>query len=134
MSKKLTEQPGEIGYCKPPIQHRFKKGQSGNPRGRPRGANSMDRLLQEELKRLITISENGKRKKISRGEAIIRQLINKALQGEPRSQKLILDRLTPSPESEDPRAKAEIEATAQRFTKMLNEVAAIKSARAYESS
>ena len=46
-----------------------------------------------------------------------------------------LNELSPySPENEDPRAKAEIEATFQHFAKMLNEVAAIKSARAYESS
>ena len=27
-----------VGYGKPPAEYRFKKGQSGNPRGRPRKA------------------------------------------------------------------------------------------------
>ena len=60
---------------------------------------------------------------------MVKQLIRKALQGDARSLKLILD-LPSSSESEDPYAKAEVEATVKAFTAALNEVAAMKSARA----
>jgi hypothetical protein len=40
------------GYGKPPAEHRFRKGQSGNPKGRPKGSTSkratVKRVLLEE--------------------------------------------------------------------------------------
>ena len=35
----------KVGYKKPPLHSRFKKGQSGNPRGRPRGAKNFSSVL-----------------------------------------------------------------------------------------
>lgn len=50
----------EVGYRKPPRQHRFRKGQSGNPRGRPAGAKGLKTDLNQVLAKIRTIVVNGK--------------------------------------------------------------------------
>ena len=39
----------EIGYGRPPKHTQFKKGQSGNPEGRPKGIKSLSTELDDEL-------------------------------------------------------------------------------------
>jgi hypothetical protein len=81
----------EVGYGKPPRYTRFKKGQSGNPRGRPCGAKNLSTLLSEALNELVIVAENGRRRKITKRKAIITQLVNRASKGDPRDTKLLLD-------------------------------------------
>src|SRR5215469_15592455 len=50
----------EVGYGKPPRHTRFKKGQSGNPRGRPCGSKNLKTLLSEALSEPVIITENGR--------------------------------------------------------------------------
>src|SRR3954468_21576956 len=68
----------EVGYGRPPRRTRFEKGQSGNPRGRPPGAKSLKALLSEALDQSVTVTENGKRRKVTKREAIITQLVNRS--------------------------------------------------------
>ena len=88
--------PGEsdysVGYGRPPAHTRFVKGRSGNPRGRPRGK-SLARLLQEALAAPVTVETDGRRHDTSIGEAVIDQLIERALNADLRSTKLLLDTL-----------------------------------------
>jgi hypothetical protein len=51
----------EVGHGKPPRHTRFKKGQSGNPRGRPKGSKNLPTLLTEALNEPVVVAENGKR-------------------------------------------------------------------------
>jgi Family of unknown function (DUF5681) len=81
----------EVGYGKPPRDTRFKKGQSGNPRGRPSGAKNLSTLLSEALNELVIVAENGRRRKITKRQAIITQLVNRAAKGDSRDTKLLLD-------------------------------------------
>jgi hypothetical protein len=81
----------EIGYGKPPRGCGFKKGQSGNPRGRPPGSKNLTTLLNETLNETVTITENGRRRKITKREAVIKQLVNKSASADARSLKILLD-------------------------------------------
>ncbi len=56
----------------------FKKGASGNPRGRPKGAKNQATLLEAIVNALIPVTENGRKKMISKREAALIQLANKA--------------------------------------------------------
>ena len=77
----------EVGYGKPPRYAGFKKGQSGNPRGRPPGSKNLTTLLNEP----VTITENGRRRKITKRDAVIKQLVNKSASADARSLKILLD-------------------------------------------
>lgn len=76
----------EIGYRRPPAATRFKKGQSGNPKGRPKGSSNLLTILERELSQAIVVSENGRKKTITRLEAIGKRLISDALQGDRKAQ------------------------------------------------
>jgi hypothetical protein len=62
-----ADDPGDykVGYRRPPLETRFKKGQSGNPAGRPR-PRSLVALLFRELDRRIEVKQGGKRRRVSR--------------------------------------------------------------------
>ena len=66
---------------KPPREHQFKKGQSGNPRGRPKGSQNFRTLLQRELDRQITATNNGREVRMTKREAMAKRLVGEALKG-----------------------------------------------------
>jgi hypothetical protein len=80
------DDPGyEVGYGKPPQSTQFKKGKSGNPKGRPKASKNVGTMLEEIFYRKIPITENGNRREVPMLEAIFRQLANGAAKGEMRS-------------------------------------------------
>ena len=81
----------EVGYGKPPRHTRFKKGQSGNPRGRPSGSKNLATVLSEALNELVIVAENGGRRKITKRQAIITQLVNQSAKADWRATKILLD-------------------------------------------
>lgn len=72
----------EVGYGKPPAHTQFKKGKSGNPRGRPKGSISLAKRMQQELGEKVTISENGRQRTVTKFVAASKQIINRAVQGD----------------------------------------------------
>jgi hypothetical protein len=72
----------QIGYRRPPLSGRFKKGTSGNPKGRPRGSRNFLTLLKQELAQSIVVNENGKKKTITRLQAMVKRIVADALQGD----------------------------------------------------
>ena len=82
-----------VSYGKPPRHTRFTQGQSGNPRGRARGAKNLKTLLIETLNELVVVAENGRRRTINKRHAFIKQIVNHAVKGNWRAAKLLLDTL-----------------------------------------
>jgi hypothetical protein len=73
------------GYKKPPPHTRFQKGQSGNPKGRAKGSRNALTLLEQILHTQIRVTESGRTRKISKLEAALIQLVNKAVAGDLRA-------------------------------------------------
>jgi hypothetical protein len=88
-SKPERPKTTRVGYCNPPAHTRFKAGQSGNPQGRPKGTLSMATVLERTLREQVVINENGKRKTITKLEAAIKQLTDKAASGELKALQLL---------------------------------------------
>ncbi|MEQ8903426.1 MAG: DUF5681 domain-containing protein [Roseovarius sp.] len=72
----------DVGYGKPPKHSQFQKGQSGNPKGRPKGSKNISTILKEQLYRKVTITENGRHKQITVIDAIFRRVSKSALEGD----------------------------------------------------
>jgi hypothetical protein len=88
-AKPPNSNPATVGYCNPPEHTRFKKGQSGNPKGRPKGTLNMATVLERTLREKVVISENGGRRTVTKLEAALMQLIDKAASGELKALQLL---------------------------------------------
>jgi hypothetical protein len=89
------------GYGKPPRQHQFRPGQSGNPKGRPKGAKNAATLLQEILGRRIDVRTGSTVRKMTVLEAILTRFAESALKGDTKSAAFLLQRYdAPEPPDE----------------------------------
>ncbi len=80
----------EVGYRKPPQRTRYQKGQSGNPKGRPRGSRSSATMLKETLSERVEVRENGRIRTVTKKELILRYAVNKAATGDSRAREFLL--------------------------------------------
>lgn len=78
-----------VGYGRPPDATRFKKGQSGNPKGRPKGRKSVGKIFRDALHRTIEVREADRVRTMSKIEAV--STLNKALKGDHRSFAKLMD-------------------------------------------
>ncbi len=79
-----------VGYGRPPKETQFVAGQSGNPRGRPRGARGVGDLLGDLIRQKIPVTDNGKTRKMPVFEVMLRRLLNDAMRGDAKAVKLFL--------------------------------------------
>ena len=90
-----------VGYGRPPTATRFKHGHSGNPKGRPKGSKNFSTHFEEELSQQVTLVENGKRRRMTKRQALAKQLTNKALSNDARAAALVLDHIRRTEASSD---------------------------------
>jgi hypothetical protein len=100
------ERDYEVGYGKPPRHSRFRKGRSGNPRGRPSGSKNLSTLLSDALDEPVIVVENGRREKISKREAIVTQLVNRSAKADLKATQILLGMLRDLESRADPGSAA----------------------------
>lgn len=88
--KNTPSKPYEVGYAKPPEHSRFAKGTSGNPKGRPKGSLNLATAINRALREKITVVENGRRKSMTKLDAAVIQMVNKAVKGDSKSMSQML--------------------------------------------
>jgi hypothetical protein len=89
----VSAAPEKVGRGHPPREHRFKPGQSGNPKGRRKGCKNEATLLRDLLDDTkLSLRVGGKTKKISVREAILRRMIEDAMKGDIKSAQFLLNR------------------------------------------
>lgn len=72
----------DVGYKKPPRHSQFKPGKSGNPAGRPKGKKNLKTLLEQRLRKTVTIMEKGRKKTLTMGELVVAKLVADAASGD----------------------------------------------------
>ena len=82
---------GGVGYKTPPVHSRFKKGTSGNPKGRPKGSGSIAGLIDKVFNGLVHATVQGQRRRMRKIEAILFQVASKAMAGDPQAIKLAIE-------------------------------------------
>ncbi len=93
----------EVGKGRPPRPTRWKPGQSGNPKGRPKGSRNVSAVLLDVIRQRVPVTENGKTRQLPALEVMLRRLANDAMRNDPRALKLVLslvDRYADAPEAE----------------------------------
>ncbi len=74
-----------VGYGKPPMKRRFKSGESGNRRGRPRGSKNHKTIVKEIMNEMHVVTEDGRRQRRSKLELMLLALRNLAAAGNVRA-------------------------------------------------
>ena len=86
----MAKRDYEVGYGKPPIATRFQKGKSGNPSGRPRGRRNLAATLLAVLNEPVMVTEQGRRKRMTKLEATFKQLVNRSIAGDLAATRLLV--------------------------------------------
>lgn len=89
---KPRKRRSDVGYGRPPREHQFKPGQSGNPKGRKKGAKNEKTIFDERLNRKVLVREGGKVKHLPVIEVIISRVIESASRGDLKAIELLLKR------------------------------------------
>jgi len=105
----------EARYRQPPKATRFKPGQSGNPSGRPKAAKRLLSELEAALSAPVTIKVGARKRRVSKMQAAVKSLADRAASGDPLVLRLLLAELrhAESRASEEPAVQETLSATDQ---------------------
>jgi uncharacterized protein DUF5681 len=87
----MTKKDDPVGYGKPPKHTQFKPGQSGNPKGRPKGIQNLNTDLEQELAVKILVTEGGAQQETTKQRAMLKSLFAKALNGDVRASGVLIN-------------------------------------------
>jgi DNA phosphorothioation-dependent restriction protein DptG len=97
----------KVGYGRPPRKMQFKRGQSGNPKGRPKKIPDLSELIGEELESTRYVEIDNKRVKLTVKRLLVKQFIRLAIKGHAKA-------LFPALEAADKHQKAAAKREAQK--------------------
>lgn len=110
------DEDDQVGYGRPPRHSRFKPGQSGNPRGRPKGARNLHSQIFTELMSPIAVTIDGQRQRMSPIMVVFKQLAAKGMKGDIKAARLLVDFIEQhSPELLTPASPAHATASDQQI-------------------
>jgi hypothetical protein len=115
--------PYEVGFGKPPKRTQFKKGRSGNPKGRPRKKPDLYSELTKVLRENVTITVDGQQEKVTVQQALLRRLRDEALRGELWAPKLLQKVVAALPESGSESGPVDMQAIGAKFDRLMAESA-----------
>jgi hypothetical protein len=81
----------DVGYKRPPIEHQFKSGQSGNPHGRPKSSEDFLETAKRVLNEPVRISQAGRTMRMSTIKAMFKRSCIAAIKGDRRAVKVVFD-------------------------------------------
>ena len=84
LSSGTSETTYAVGYRKPPAYSQFKPGESGNPKGRKKGAQGMKTLAKQMLTERISVRTAGGTRKMTRMDALLHKMVELGMKGNPR--------------------------------------------------
>ncbi len=126
----MSKQDYLVGYKKPPQHTQFQKGQSGNPSGKVKGRKSYRTEFLEELGEKVTVSENGRSRKLSKQTLVIKLMVADAVNGNARAREQLLrligqiDTFEASSERTVPPAAEDAEIMARFKARLIEEIKA----------
>lgn len=80
----------EVGYKRPPKANQFRKGQSGNPKGRKKGVRNLMSDVRDEFGMRISLNEGGSKIRVTKQRGMIKSLAVKAIKGDTRAMNLAI--------------------------------------------
>jgi hypothetical protein len=104
----------DVGYKRPPREKCWKKGQSGNPSGRPKGSKNFATAMAEVLREPQTVTVDGEEKTVTRLEAFVRTMVESAIDGDPRHSAQLLNVIHDTEAKQEKAAASETLAPADR--------------------
>jgi Family of unknown function (DUF5681) len=76
------KQNSAVGYGRPPVNRQFKPGQSGNPRGRPKGSKNFATMFAEALNKKMLLRDRHGTRRLTKQEVMVEVIVNKAIIGD----------------------------------------------------
>ena len=87
----MSDKHYHVGYAKPPVDSQFKKGVSGNAKGRPKGKKNFVSDFAEEMSEMVAVNEKGRPpRQVTKQRALIKALLARAVSGDMKAYRVVL--------------------------------------------